>query len=105
MFHSWTVTEEEKPGLIAFLRTQTPKANPPVIDYGVKACNGGTLAPTASGGIPPLCDNDGNPVTIPGLPGQGGADAGRPATSTGTDAGTPTTPAVDAGAAPAADAG
>jgi hypothetical protein len=97
MFHAWTVTEEEKQGLIAFLRTQAPKASPATIDYGVKPCPGAMIP--ANGGIPPLCDNDGNPVMIPGLPGQGGGtDAGTPTTSTPVDAGSTTTPTVDSGA-------
>jgi hypothetical protein len=101
MFHAWTVTDDEKPGLIAFLRTQAPKANPATIDYGVKPCPGAMIP--AGGGIPPLCDNDGNPVMIPGLPGQsGGTDAGKPSTTTTPDAGTTTT--SDAGVT-AGDAG
>lgn len=63
MFHSWTVTEEEKQGLIAFLRTQPPKANPAMVDYGVQPCPGAP-AP-APGQRPMLCDNEGNPISIP----------------------------------------
>lgn len=88
--HSWQVTEEEKQGLIAFLRTQTPKANPAMVDYGVQLCPGAAVP--ADGGTPDLCDNDGNPVSFPG---QGG-DAGASELDAGTDA-------QDAGAV--ADAG
>ncbi|MEY4508969.1 MAG: hypothetical protein RLZZ450_1091 [Pseudomonadota bacterium] len=105
MFHSWTVTDDEKPGLIAYLRTQALKANPPTIDYGVKPCPGEPTTIT-NGMIPKLCDNDGNPVTIPGLPGAaGGSDAGTPSTSTGSDAGKPATSGSDAGVAATSDAG
>lgn len=109
MFHIWTVTEEEKQGLIAFLRTQTPKANPAMIDYGVKNCDGTPLmAPGAggAGGFPMLCDSDGKPLSFPGLPGRGG-DAGTSTTApvTGVDAGGSSTATGDAGVAAARDAG
>lgn len=107
-FHSWTVAEEDRDGLIAFLRTQSPKPNPAEIDYGVGPCPG---APAPMQGmIPMLCDSmTGEPVSIPGLPGQGsGTDAG---TTTDSDAGTTsdsdagtTMDEADAGAE-AADAG
>jgi Bacterial Ig-like domain (group 2) len=102
MFHAWTVTEEEKQGLIAFLRTQQPKANG-AIDYGVVPC-GDAGAPTGTG-MPQFCDKNGKPISIPGMGGSrdGGTaapDAG--ATTTG-DAGT--TPAGDAGTTAAGDAG
>jgi len=103
MFHTWTVTEDEKQGLIAFLRTQPPKANPAMIDYGVKPCPGTTAT---AGAMPMLCDNNGKPINIPGRDAGtgrpatpatgGGSDAGVPATTTGSDAGTTTT-AGDAG--------
>jgi len=99
MVHAWTVTEEEKEGLIAFLRTQAPKANPATIDYGVQPCPGAP-AP-AAGQMPMLCDNDGKPIALPGR----GGDAGTPATGGGTDAGSSTTTPVDSGAAAPADAG
>ena len=103
MFHSWTVTEDEKQGLLAFLRTQAPKANPAMIDYGVGPCPGAP-APTA-GMIPTmLCDRDGNPIALPGQGGGAtGTDAGA-APKPAADAGSSTTPAVDAGVA-AGDAG
>jgi hypothetical protein len=86
MFHSWTVTEDEKQGLIAYLRTQPAKANG-TIDYGVMPCPGTTTTdPTNI----KLCDRDGKPVTIPG---QGGTTT---TTTTGTDAGA-AKPATDAG--------
>jgi cytochrome c553 len=90
-FHAWEVTEDEKQGLIAYLRTQTPKDNPAMVDYGVKPCPG---SPVSASGIPEmLCDNDGNPLSFPGLP---GADAG----ATNADAGASDAGAVsDAGAA------
>jgi hypothetical protein len=69
MFHTWTVTEEEKEGLVAFLRTQPPKDNPAMVDYGVMLCTGSTAA------MPSYCDADGNPLRPPR------SDAG-----TGTDA-------------------
>jgi hypothetical protein len=90
-FHAWAVTEEEKPGLIAFLRTQVPKPNPTNVDFGVMLCPGAVA--TASGD-PPLCDPNGNPVVI-GFPG-GASDASVPAAGASV-------PASDAGA-PAAKA-
>jgi len=101
MFHSWTVSEDEKPGLIAFLRTQSPKANG-TIDYGVMPCPGTSTAdPTKI----MLCDRKGNPVVIPGQGGgtTTGTDAGVTKPATATDAGATTT-AADAGV-PAGDAG
>jgi hypothetical protein len=93
--HAWTVTDAEKPGLIAFLRTQAPKPNPNPIDYGVKSCDGSPLPtmPTA-GQMVMLCDNNGNPINL-----RPGADAGTPTTTTpATDAGgTTTTTTPDAG--------
>jgi hypothetical protein len=93
-FHSWQVTEEEKQGLIAFLRTQPPKENPAMIDYGVQACPG---SPVSANGVPTMfCDNDGKPIR--------GRDAGTPAQDAGaSDAGV----AGDAGsdASVASDAG
>jgi len=100
MFHAWEVTEEEKAGLIAYLRTQPPKANPAMIDYGVTLCPGAP-PPMLGDTMIMLCDNNGKPVSIPGLPGAGG---GTPSTG-GADAGSGTsTSTADAGA-PAADGG
>jgi hypothetical protein len=100
MFHSWTVTDEEKQGLLAFIRTQTPKPTPNPIDYGVEMC---ADAGAPMGGIPALCDSTTHkPITIPGLngPAGGGTDAG---TSTTTpDAGTSSS---DAGTSTSGDAG
>jgi hypothetical protein len=73
MFHTWRVTDEEKQGLVAFLRTQMPKANPAMIDYGVQACPG--TVPSASG-MTMLCDNNGKPINLPGTR----VDAGVPRT-------------------------
>jgi hypothetical protein len=84
-FHAWAVTEEEKPGLIAFLRTQVPKPNPVNVDFGVMLCPGAVATASAD---PPLCDSNGNPVVI-GLPGAA-SDASVPATDAGA-------PASDAG--------
>jgi hypothetical protein len=101
MFHAWTVSPEEKDGLIAYLRTQPLKANG-VIDYGIYPCNDAGFSASPSGGIPPLCDKKGNPIMIPGLPGSSRSDAG---TSTpASDAGS-STPAADAGTPAAGDAG
>jgi hypothetical protein len=88
MFHSWKVTEEEKQGLIAFLRTQTPKANPAMVDYGVKLCPG--APPPTAGQMPMFCDNDGNPISV------GGGGAGRDGGAAIPDAGKV---GLDAGAA------
>jgi hypothetical protein len=91
MFHEWEVTEEEKQGLIAFLRTQTPKDNPGMIDYGIKPC------PDAGVGGP-YCDNDGKPISF------GNRDGGAPAVDAGggaTDAGAPDADVSDAGTADA----
>ena len=74
MFHTWTVTDEERQGLVAFLRTQRPKANPATIDYGVQPCSDAAVAPAS--GMPALCDNDGKPII----------------TGTRVDAGVPRTP-------------
>jgi cytochrome c553 len=91
MLHSWTVTDEEKQGLIAFLRTQTPTANPAMVDYGIKVCAGAPL-PT-DGGVPMLCDANGKPISF-GQGGGGGTDAGTTSTTTDSkDAGV----AADAG--------
>jgi hypothetical protein len=82
-FHTWDATDEEKQGLVAYLRTQAPKDNPAMIDYGIMPCTPGTMGP-------PFCDAEGNPISFAG---PGGQDAG-----TGTDAG-----ATDSGVA--SDAG
>jgi hypothetical protein len=82
-FHSWQVTEEEKQGLIAYLRTQPPKDNPAMIDYGVQPCPG---SPVSSNGFPTmLCDNEGKPISF-------GRDGGTPTPTSdagASDAGTP----------------
>jgi hypothetical protein len=102
MFHEWTVTEEEKAGLIAFLRTQTPKANG-TIDYGVYPCGdaGGMLSQNT-----PICDKNGKPIMFgggrDGGASRGGTDAGT--STTDTDAGTSTT-TPDAGTSTTGDAG
>jgi hypothetical protein len=78
MFHSWTVSEEEKDGLVAFLRTQAPKDNPAMVDYGVMPCA------EQNGGRTEYCDSDGKPLRPPR------ADAGTDddeETDAGTDAG------------------
>jgi hypothetical protein len=87
MLHSWMVTEEEKQGLIAFLRTQTPKANPATVDYGVKLCEGAPVP--MNGEMPMLCDNNGKPISFGGDAGTARPDAG---------AATPDAGAQDAGA-------
>jgi mono/diheme cytochrome c family protein len=60
-FHSWTATEDEKLGLIAFMRTQLPKENPAIIDYGLGPCSDAAASMTSK-----ICDKDGHPLTIPG---------------------------------------
>ena len=71
------VTEEEKLGLVAFLRTKTPKANPPTaIDAPAFPC-----ADAGPSWKLVLCDYEGNPIRVPGLSGgvpglHGGLDAG-----------------------------
>lgn len=85
MFHEWDVTDAEKQGLVAFLRTQAPKDNPAMIDYGIKPCPG-------AGAMGPYCDNDGNPIMFAG---PGGSDAGTGAGPSAGDGGTSTV--VDAG--------
>ena len=107
MFHTWTVTDEEKPGLIAYLRTQTPTDNPAMIDYGVKPCPGSSATLSAS---TKLCDNEGNPVMIPGYTGGGtttpAGDAGTTTTApSGGDAGTTTSTPTTSDAGAAHDAG
>jgi hypothetical protein len=105
MIHAWTVTEEEKTGLIAYLRTQTPKANGP-IDYGVMACSGD--AGLAMAGPGNLCDKNGKPISFPGMGGRdaGGGGGTTPPTDAGTtDAGTTTTTPTDAGRPATGDAG
>jgi hypothetical protein len=83
MFHKWKVTDEEKQGLVAFLRTQAPKDSPAMIDYGIKPC-------ADAGTSMSFCDADGKPIMF-GPPGGGGGltDAGTDSgTSVGLDAGT-----------------
>jgi hypothetical protein len=83
MSHSWTVTEEEKQGLIAFMRTRPPKANL-TTGPGPTICSGARAS--TDGGRPPLCEADGKPITIPGPRGlDGGIGAGM--TTTTLDAG------------------
>jgi len=91
MNHSWTVTEEEQQGLIAFMRTLPPKEN---FTGGIRLCPG--EMPPTDGGLPVLCDNDGNVLKLPG--------SRAPTLQGGIDAGTSTT-ILDAGVAPAGDAG
>jgi hypothetical protein len=78
MFHAWNVTDAEKKGLVAFLRTQQPRPNPNPIDYGVVPCEAG------------LCTPNGTPIQLPGRGGRGN-DAGTTGggTTTTTDAGSP----------------
>ena len=99
MFHTWEVTDAEKQGLIAYLRTQTPTANPAMIDYGVKPCPGSSamLGPNTK-----LCDNAGNPVSVPGVTGSSSSSTTTTTTTT-SDAGV-TAPSSDAGAAVTSDA-
>lgn len=68
-FHSWTVTEDEKQGLVAFLRTQPPKDNPVTIDYGVNPC-------ADAGSTGNFCHHDGSPTPTSGLPGPAPIDDG-----------------------------
>lgn len=79
-FHAWTVTEEEKQGLLAYLRTKAPKTQPPAV-------SGPHLACRSEQGQPVLCDNDGRPIEVPRR--DGGSDAGArdAGMSTGLDAG------------------
>jgi hypothetical protein len=85
MFHAWNVTEGEKKGLVAYLRTQQPRPSPNPIDYGVMPCDGG------------LCDRDGKPISFPGQGGRnrdagGGGTTTPPTTSTDAGGGGTTTP-------------
>lgn len=81
--HAWTVSEEEKWGLVAYLRTKPPKRQPPS-GSGLRICgDAGTDSP------PPLCDLNGNLVVAPGR--RDGDAAGLPR----TDAGQPR--AIDGG--------
>jgi len=58
--HSWTVTEEEKQGLVAFLRTQPPRPQPLHSGGDRVTCIG---ADAAAG--PMFCDGDGYPIRLP----------------------------------------
>lgn len=60
--HSWTVSEEEKQGLVAYLRTKVPKPQP-LTSSGPRAC--GDAGP---GSLAPLCDVNGNPIRLPTRP-------------------------------------
>lgn len=94
MFHQWQVTEEEKKGLVAFLRTQAPKDNPATIDYGIMPC-------ADAGRAGPYCDADGKPISFGRRDGGAGNDTSDAGTS---DAGV-TVDAVDAGDADASTTG
>jgi len=74
--HSWSVTQEEQQGLVAFLRTKAPQVQA-VSGDGLRSCGPADAAFT-------LCDNRGNPIELPGRDG-------------GTDAGAAQTPFLDAG--------
>lgn len=88
MFHTWNVTDDQKVGLVAYLRSLAPVSQT-TVDFPVRtAPDGGPLGPRQ-----------------PNQPSGGGSDAGTTTTpTTGNDAAVTTT-ASDAGVAPAADAG
>lgn len=71
--HSWNVTDEEKQGLVAYLRTKPPRSMTPGI--GVRTCES-----TRVDGGPSLCDTLGRPALLPDQ--DAGIDASTPAVST-----------------------
>lgn len=60
--HTWTMSEDEKKGLITYLRALEPKSQGPV-DFGGRGGRGGGGKGKKDGGTPPTDDTDGGAAT------------------------------------------